>query len=117
MSETRSETSQAPAPVNLHGRGFAADPWSVLEGLRSTCPVARSTTDGWLVTKYEDVCAAARDDGAFSSAMAEPVQSDILMPSRLIPIQLDPPEFFSYRKLLNPFFSPAATAKYESQPV
>lgn len=112
-----SETSQAPAavniPVDIHSPEFAADPWGVLSGLRSTCPVAHSTSDGWLVTTYEDVCAAARDDEAFSSASPQPTQSDVPMPSRLIPIQLDPPEFFSYRKLLNPFFSPAATAKYE----
>ena len=85
------------------------------EELRTKCPVAHSEAHGgfWVVSRYADVAAAAHDDDTFSSYQELPDGSHhgAVIPSqpkglRQLPIEMDPPEFFSYRKLLTPWFSP-----------
>ena len=51
-----------------HSHDYAADPWSQYSKLRSECPVAWSEQYGgfWVVSRYEDVAAVARDDVTFS---------------------------------------------------
>lgn len=97
-----------------HSAEFAADPWSVYRDLRSRCPVAYSAAyDGfWVITRYEDIRAIALDDVTFSSA------DSILIPPKLsgqrsVPIEVDPPMFQEYRRLLQPWFSPAAVDRLE----
>ncbi len=95
--------------VDHHSPEFAEDPWSVFEDLRSRCPVAYSDAyDGfWVITKYEDIREIALDDETFSSA------DSIMIPPKLsgqrsVPIEVDPPMFLEYRRVLQPHFSPAA---------
>jgi len=89
---------------------YAADPFTVWAGLRTTCPVARSPRfrGMWVPTRHADIEAVARDTATFSSrsplvasfgAMAE---FGVLAP----PISSDPPYHTEFRKLLLPFFSP-----------
>ncbi len=103
-----------------HSPEFAADPWSVYDDLRVQGPVAWSETYGgfWVLTRYADVARVARDDQTFSSDHdVEGTRNGYLgitipsPPARSVPIEMDPPEFFEYRKVLNPPLAPAAVGK------
>lgn len=94
---------------------FAREPWAVFDDLRARCPVAWSETHGgfWVLSKYEHVKEVALDDEAFSSAQSVTVPRKPPGMRLSIPIEVDPPLFFEYRRLLNPWFSPAAAERME----
>lgn len=82
-----------------------------------------------MLTGYRDIARVANDDATFLSApgitipgvpemLAKAMQDDALSEAfnlRTIPIDTDPPEFFKYRKVLNPLLSPAAVAGREGE--
>jgi cytochrome P450 len=92
-----------------HDPRFVRDPESVLGPVREAQPLLHSDRYGgfWLLTRYEDVTAAALDHEAFTSA----VPGTTLIPSTqprtepLLPLELDPPEHTRYRALVNPLFA------------
>jgi cytochrome P450 len=93
---------------------MAYSPYDVWARLRNDCPVARTPRHGgfYVLSRYEDVFAAALDTDLFSSdgdglGVAIPPQE--LRP--LYPIDLDPPHHTKYRQLLNPFFNMRAVAR------
>jgi cytochrome P450 len=99
--------------------------WEVVEHLQTTCPVARSdaprerggSSHGmWVMTKHDDVLTVLQDWQTFSSDHALHVEADVdtgfgAMP----PMFVDPPLQRDFRRLLNPFLSPAAIAAYEPE--
>jgi len=92
-----------------HDPRFVADPDRVSGPIREEHPLLRSERYGgfWLLTRYEDVTAAALDHESFTSAV---VGTTIIPPSQprnfpLLPIELDPPEHTLYRGLVNALFS------------
>ena len=95
-----------------HSGDFARDPWSIYEGLRSA-RVAYSETYGgfYVLSRYEDVYAAARDDETFSS------DREVVLPAtgvgRLIPLNADPPDLQRYRSALFPYFTQRAAEAME----
>lgn len=102
-----------------HSPQFAQDPWSVYDELRAKSPVAWSDTHGgfWVLTRYADVARVAKDDETFSSDHdVDGTRNGYLgitipsPPARSIPIEMDPPEFFDYRRILNPKLAPRAVA-------
>ncbi len=105
-----------------HSPEFAADPVGALAALRDTCPVAWSESYGgfWVLTRYEDVSNVLSDATVFSSrhdleaGSAYQGASIPPPPMRFVPLELDPPFFLPYRRLLNPSFSPAAVARQRS---
>ncbi|KUI01623.1 cytochrome P450 [Mycobacterium sp. IS-3022] len=73
--------------------------WAKLRGLG---PVLQG--DGWYyLTRREDVLAALRDPGTFSSRIG---YDDMISPVPLVPLGFDPPDHTRYRRILHPFFSP-----------
>jgi len=87
-----------PATFNAHfdhhRPEFGTNREVIFDDLRARCPVARS--DEWggyvVLTRYEDVVAAARDDATFSS---EPGITLPGLPSTellRLPISIDPPQ-------------------------
>ncbi|MGQ4598215.1 cytochrome P450 [Nocardia sp. R6R-6] len=78
--------------------------WETYAELRSRCPVAHSKSHGgfWILTRYEDVIAAARDHRTFSSA------NGVRVPEvgHSIPIDFDPPIHTAYRALFTSAFTP-----------
>lgn len=80
--------------------------WGTYDALRDRCPAHHSTEYGgyWTLTRYDDVKAALRDFGTFSSSQG------IHIPSadgvRIIPIAFDPPEHSAYRHLVMEAFRP-----------
>jgi cytochrome P450 len=96
----------------------SADPVGSYRALRSKCPVAWSEAHGgyWVMSGYDSVFEAARDDETFSSERNSYGGEglSVVIPKtpmhHHIPIEIDPPEFRKYRKLINPIASPKAVA-------
>ncbi|MEW6224499.1 MAG: cytochrome P450 [Chloroflexota bacterium] len=92
-----------------HDPRFVRDPESVFGPIREQQPLLHSDLYGgfWLITRYDDVVAAALDHESFTSAV---VGTTVIPPSQprdhpLLPIELDPPEHTRYRALVNPLFA------------
>ncbi|MGI8756363.1 MAG: cytochrome P450 [Acidimicrobiales bacterium] len=89
---------------------YAADPFSVWDELRTSCPVARSARfrNMAVPTRHADIEAVARDTATFSSrspvaaSFASMADFDFVVP----PISSDPPYHTAFRQLLLPFFAP-----------
>jgi cytochrome P450 len=101
--------------LDHHSKEFGEDPWAVYAYLRSTSPVKWSDQHGgfWIITNYEDVHAVASDDARFSSADGVTIPSSSLSP--MIPIEMDQPQATMFRRLLLPYFTPAAISKREDE--
>jgi cytochrome P450 len=84
--------------------------------LRTEAPVAWSEANGgyWIISGYQALFEAARDDEVFSSARSSDGGEGLTVvipktPMHLhIPIELDPPAFRPYRKMINAITAPAA---------
>lgn len=85
-----------------------------MERMRSLCPVAHSDAHGgfWVVSGYEDVLGAAQNWQAFSSAHGLAIKPSPIA-VRNLPVEVDPPEQRVYKRLVNPYFTPAAVARFE----
>jgi cytochrome P450 len=83
-------------------------------GLRRRCPVARSEAYNgfWALTRYDDVVAALRDPGLFTTTVQNVVPK-VAFTGRRPPLHLDPPEHTPYRAALNPYFTAEKMAKLE----
>jgi cytochrome P450 len=94
----------------------SADPPGSYRALREKCPVAWTEAHGgyWVMSGYDSVFEAARDDDVFSSARNSYGGEGltVVIPKTPmhthIPIEIDPPEFRKYRKLINPITAPVA---------
>jgi cytochrome P450 len=96
------------------------DPTGFFQQMQREHPVAWTEKHGgfWVISRYEDIKRISEDDAAFSSRNDLPASgqafSGITIPgnrARSTPIEMDPPEFFDYRRLLNRWFAPAAVEK------
>ena len=83
--------------------------------MRDKCPVGHSERYGgfWFISKNNDIFAAEQDPERYS------VAPSMLLPSfgtdiPMIPIDIDPPEHWEYRKILLPLFTPQAIRKIEN---
>ena len=109
--------------LDHHSAAFAADPAASLRELRERCPVGWSPSYNgfWALTRYADVSRVLNDAARFSSRHDlepdSPFQGVTIPPPpmRFIPVEMDPPEFLGYRRLLNPLFSPAAVERLRPQ--
>jgi cytochrome P450 len=94
-------------------RGFEVD-----EKYRHvTAPVApfRYYGASWLIAGHAELLAALRDDDTFSSEHDLPTgctaRVGVMTPAttmRAVPTEVDPPEYYFYRKLLGSYFAPSA---------
>ena len=95
-----------------HAAGFATDLWETYDDLRRA-RVAYSETYGgfYVLSRYQDVWDAARDDETFSS------DREVVLPAtgvgRLIPLNADPPDLQRYRSALFPYFTQRAAEAME----
>jgi len=112
---TLPDTGTPVVHFDHHGADFAADPWPLLAEMRAECPVSRSDTYGgfWVATRYEDIRRVALDDETFSSAQSLVIPPKRNLGQRSIPIEVDPPMFQKYRRIMHPLFSPAAVTAIE----
>jgi cytochrome P450 len=93
---------------------LAATMPDTLARMRELCPVARSEQYGgfWVVTRYEDALSVAQNWEVFSSAHGLSVTGAPTV-VRNLPVEADPPEQRIFKRLINPFFTPAAVAPWE----
>jgi cytochrome P450 len=96
---------------------FCADPFSRWDTMRQACPIAHSDLWGgsWMPIHYNDIRTIARDSQRFSSRAVEvagpiPEQGGGLFAP---PLTSDPPEHYSHRNLLQPFFTPQKLTELE----
>jgi cytochrome P450 len=100
----------------------SADPAGSYRTIRESTPVAWSESHGgyWVLSNYQAVFEAARDDGTFSSARTSDGGDglSVVIPKTPmhfhIPIEVDPPEFRKWRKLINPITAPAAVERMQA---
>lgn len=89
---------------------YAADPFTVWDGLRTGCPVAASPRFRGMVvpTRHADIEAVARDTATWTSRSPLVAEYGSVADLGLVapPISSDPPYHTGFRKLLLPFFSP-----------
>ena len=90
---------------------YVADPFAVWDDLREHCPVAHTDRwqGSWMPTRYEDVCAIARDVARFSSRdiVVAPHEKDSQYGTvGSPPISSDPPVHTWARRLILPAFAP-----------
>lgn len=98
------------ADFDLHDPTFGSRAFEVFDRSigQSVC---RSEQYGgfWVITGYEDVCAAAHAPDLFSNRQGVIFPSWVTENTKaMIPIALDPPDNIPYRRILGPVFGPAA---------
>ncbi len=103
-----------------HSPDYAENSRSINAKLRAQCPVAHTDAHGgfWVISRYDEVVAAAKNDETFASGHTvngiSPLGVTIpSSPVPMFPIEMDAPDYLPYRKLLNPFFSPAVSKTWE----
>ncbi len=107
-----------------HSKAYAEqvdrNPTAYFQAMQTRNPVAWTNSHGgfWVVFRYADVRRVAEDDATFSSRHdlpdgSTPFEGIVIPPSpgRTTPIEMDPPEFFDYRRMLNRRFAPAAVER------
>ncbi|MGE0388297.1 MAG: cytochrome P450 [Gammaproteobacteria bacterium] len=111
-------TERPTIDLDHHSPAFAADPKGSLDAARAVCPIAWTGAHGgfWAVTGYAPLAKIANDDATFaSSRRPDSGDATVMIPPlpmrHQYPIELDPPEFFEFRRLINPLTSPAAVER------
>lgn len=116
------EQSRRPiAAFDHHSPEHAVDPVGTYRRLRAENPVAWTEAHGgfWVLGDYASVFEASRDDDLFSSERHESGGEGLAIvipkaPTAFhIPIELDPPTFRGYRKIVNKVTAPAAIKKLD----
>ena len=111
---TKSEPRGLPGADFDHRTPEWSDhPWETWAKLRAEDSLAYSQNYGgyYVASRYDDVCAMARNPAVFSSYPQVTIP-DLPVPP-FPPINYDPPANRSYRQIVNPFFSPAMVAQQE----
>ncbi|MDX6745131.1 cytochrome P450 [Actinocorallia sp. A-T 12471] len=113
-SEAASETTAMPDEwcarhFDHLSPDLAATMPATMARMRELHPVARSEEHGgfWVVSGYDEALAVAQDWAAFSSAQGLNIPRAQLV-VRNLPVEADPPEQRVYKRLINPYFTPAA---------
>ena len=116
MTTTPANEVRVHSDADLFSPDTVADPFGLLDELRDQSPAVRMTReDFWLLTRYDDVRAAAADWETFSSA-----QGAALTPQfneRLIGTVLgtDPPEHDALRAVLSEKLAPRGLSQVRQQ--
>jgi cytochrome P450 len=100
--------------------GYVARPQEIWDSMRKECPVAHTERWGgsWMPTRMADIREIAHDTDMFTSYEVGVVprpenELEVTEGVRFPPIDSDPPDHLWQRRLILPFFSPAAVERYE----
>jgi cytochrome P450 len=112
-------------PLDINDPEFGAHNYATYDELRSRCPVAWSTENRgfWVLTDYESVFEATRDDDLFMSSNGagipteakESQVSDKDVMQVMPPIHTDPPLTADMRRLSIKFLSPGEAERLEPE--
>ena len=97
-------------PFALMDPEMLRHPQPVLKALRESAPVLAVDGMGVLLNRRDLIDEAFRNPEVFSSNMSA---VDLCNVRPLIPLQIDPPQHKSYRKILDPLFAPREMVKLE----
>jgi cytochrome P450 len=113
-SDTRKEAAPYGSDFDHRDHESAYSPWARWARLRAEAPIAHSQKYGGfhVVSRYEDVCAVARDQQIFSSALRQTTIPQLASPP-FPPIHYDQPEHRNYRVIVNPMFAPGKIREFE----
>ena len=109
-------TSVAPGRYDPLDPVLWQDPYPVYRHLRDEDPVHHVADRGfWVLSRFEDVFAAATDTATFSSAQGLTFEEDEITKLGLAPtlVMMDRPRHTDYRRLVNRLFTPARVAGLE----
>lgn len=89
-----------------HSPEYRSHSIDILDYMQRNCPFSHSPNYGgfWVATKADDCLEIAKNVDDFSNWPAEVIPA--LEPTLMIPLNVDPPELYDYRAVLNPLFSP-----------
>jgi cytochrome P450 len=94
---------------------YVVDPFPLWARMRAEQPIARSEVHGgyYIVTRYEDIRAAAKDTATFSNTQSTGIPPLPIV--GMIPIDIDPPDQREYRRILNPAFNVESVTEHEQR--
>lgn len=95
---------------------FQDDPYPAYRQLREHDPVHHhANPEFWALSRFEDIWAAVRDDGSYSSAQGLTFHPDEIGALGLAPtiVMMDPPRHTQLRALIGKGFTPKRTAELE----
>jgi len=95
---------------------FAQSLHPSLAKARRLCPVTHSDRYGgfWMASRYEDVLAIAQDWETWSSELGITVPyQETPAGMKIMPVAVDPPLQRTFKRLINPYFTPKAVAPWE----
>lgn len=112
--DPRDAVNPETGEANPYRPDVAAEPLPFYDRLRSECPVASmegmAGLGAHIISRYEDVRWALRHPEIFSSDL---VAVDIGQDRPLIPLQIDPPDHSTYRRVIDPTIGPREVANLE----
>lgn len=101
--------------IDIHAPEFVRNPFEQYDRLREECPVFSDDRYGGftLLTRYEDVRAAAIDWRTYTSSVPGVTAIPVITyrEKAQLPIELDPPKHSAYRAIVNPLFAPQRLAE------
>jgi len=102
------------ANFDHHDPGRMQQPFDFYASVRSQCPVAHSAQHGgfYYAVGHEGAKKVLSEFTLFTSTEGVALPA---MPSRMLPVDLDPPRQTRFRKTLNRFFAIEAAEKYRGQ--
>jgi cytochrome P450 len=114
-SRSDGQTEFDAAAFDHFGQEHAEHPEQVWAALRQVAGLAKSEKYGGfrIISRYEDICEAARNAAVFSSGEGVAIPPHPMPP--LIPVGIDPPMHGQYRKVLNAELGPSAIARKDAE--
>ena len=95
---------------HVTGVDFAADPFAAFQRARRDRVFWSPHHGGyWVLTRMADIREALQRPELFSSRSTG-IPAHAARPERMLPLELDPPEHATYRRVLAPLFAPKAVA-------
>ncbi|MGM0449976.1 MAG: cytochrome P450 [Pseudomonadota bacterium] len=98
MSNTRNPDWNPRDPAILD------EPLAAFDRMRHECPVAWSEYQHWSLFRHKDVMRVLHEPETFSNTVSHHLS---------VPNGMDPPEHGHYRRIIEPYFSPDAMARFE----
>ncbi len=118
----RSSSIELDAPFFLRSRDSWQNPWPAYTRLRDESPALKVTQDDdidfWVLSRFADVFAAARDTSTFSSAQGLVPTADAMagFGDEVVPIvMMDPPDHTAMRRLVSRPLTPRRVAAFEAE--
>jgi cytochrome P450 len=108
-------TALAPVRYDPLDPELWRDPYPVYRRLREEDPVHLAERGFWVLSRFEDVFAAATDTATFSSAQGLTFEEDEILKLGLAPtlVMMDRPRHTDYRRLVNRLFTPRRVSELE----